>query len=150
MVDAVAVSVAALLVGACPILSVISEQEGQHVLYNCFVELKMVSRHEDCATGSCVGSAHFDDLLSGQSVTINVAGSKCDLSQISNSGTFLETRLSRGDTRIAEHVAFSIGSDGRIVSASGYRIQSTEKSANGNRVICRGQNPVRRDLDLSR
>ena len=141
---------AGLLLGPCPTLAIFSGHEGQHILYNCFVEFRMVTETQECATGKCIGSAHLVDEQLGSSLTINVVGSMCDMAPVRDGATSFQSELAGSSLKIHEHLGFAVGSDGRIVSAYGYRKQDIGRATEESRVICRGQNPVRRKWDRER
>ena len=150
MVDSVGLALAGVLSGACPTLAVISEQSGQHEIYNCFVELKMATDASACSQGSCIGSAHITDMRSNSSVTINVVGNGCNMTETANAATFFKDELSIGNVRIEEYLGLAVGADGRLLIVSGFRNQTASDTEVGTRVECRGQNPVRRSLDRAR
>ena len=148
--DYVGVLMAGFLLGPCPTLAIFSEHQGQHIFYNCFLELKMATRMQECEVGKCIGSAHLFDKQSGRSLTINVAGSKCTMEPMRDGATSFQAELAGNSVSIDEHLGFSVGSDGRLISAYGYRKQDIDRSTREDRVVCRGQNPVRRNWERAR
>lgn len=142
--------VAVVLYGACAVISAISSYEGQHQFYNCFVELKMSSSITQCGSDKCSGSVFLLDERNGQSVTIHVSGRACEIQDLGNNGIRFVHEISTEKFLLSEMVHIDIGEDGRLLSAE----STLRKWHNGivdmQRVECRGQNPVRRDLGRDR
>lgn len=150
MGDLVATTLAAALSGACPTLSVIADNHGQHYFYNCYAELKLHVSQEDCIEGRCIGSIYIVDRITGNSLVQNVAGDQCAMSTIRNASTFWDRRFQAGTFLNHESVKLAVGSDGRLLSVAvgGSFVKGVE--AKDERVVCRGHNPVRRTRDRDR